>query len=314
MIPNSVPVTAVRYAGLELCLREFRMAMFTRWYLRRVSEAFFVLNSDGILAILCYYEPGICLEGVRMMKVIFHEAFYSVYAADPAASAGRMEAVMDAMEPEAEIISAVPAPEEDILAVHTRSHIDGVKAQGVYETAALAAGGALMAGEIGLSEPCFAAIRPPGHHASADSAWGFCYFNNMAVAISHLKRTGKIRTAYVLDIDLHFGDGTVNILGGDRDVTVYNVSAPTREAYLREVKQEMEACRSDIIGISAGFDNHEEDWGGTLKTEDYREIGLMVRRCAARSGGGCFALLEGGYNHQVLGRNAAALLEGLSGD
>jgi acetoin utilization deacetylase AcuC-like enzyme len=190
--------------------------------------------------------------------------------------------------------------------------LDWVKAQGVYEIAALAAGGALMAAEIGLAEPSFAAIRPPGHHASSDSAWGFCYFNNMAIAVEHLKRQGMIDTAYVLDIDLHFGDGTVNILGSKKEVMVYNVSEGNRETYLQEVRQEMERCEANVIGISAGFDNHEDDWGGTLKTADYEAIGRLVRTAATRCKGGCFALLEGGYNHRVLGQNAMALIEGLS--
>jgi len=246
------------------------------------------------------------------MKVVFHEKFYDVYAGDPAAAAGRMEAIIDVIGPVAELIEPVGAREDDIASVHTLSHIERVKRQGVYEIACLAAGGAIMAADMGLSEPCFGLIRPPGHHASSDSAWGFCYFNNMAIAIESLKRRGKIETAYVLDIDLHFGDGTVNILGNKRYVTVYNVNAPDREEYLAEVRREMEQCEADIIGISAGFDNHEKDWGGTLKTEDYKEIGRLVREAATRVGGGCFAILEGGYNHQVLGLNVLALLEGLS--
>jgi acetoin utilization deacetylase AcuC-like enzyme len=136
----------------------------------------------------------------------------------------------------------------------------------------------------------------------------------MAVALEHLKRTGKIRSAYVLDIDLHFGDGTVEILGGKEYVTVHNCMAGSRNAYIEEVADEMSRCRADIIGISAGFDNHELDWGRTLTTDDYREIGRLVRAAARRSGGGCFAVLEGGYNHQVLGHNVLALTEGLSGE
>jgi acetoin utilization deacetylase AcuC-like enzyme len=135
----------------------------------------------------------------------------------------------------------------------------------------------------------------------------------MAIALEHLKRNKKIESAYVLDIDLHFGDGTVNILKPRNYVTVHNVAAGRRDEYLAEVRDEMENCRADVIGISAGFDNHEDDWGGTLHTEDYREIGRMVLDASKRNGGGCFALLEGGYNHQVLGHNVMALIEGLSG-
>jgi acetoin utilization deacetylase AcuC-like enzyme len=195
--------------------------------------------------------------------------------------------------------------------VHTQEHLAWVKGGGLFDIAALAAGGAIKAAEIGLSEPCFGLIRPPGHHASAQSAWGFCYFNNMAVALSALKGRDLIKTAYVLDIDLHYGDGTENILGPEDWVTVYNSEARERDAYCREVAQEMSGCRADIIGISAGFDMHQEDWGGRLKTEDYYEIGSLVRAACRRNQGGCFAVLEGGYNHQVLGHNVKALIEGM---
>lgn len=246
------------------------------------------------------------------MKVIFHEDFYQVYTSDPAAAAGRMEAVMDVVGSRVEIVAAKSASEADIAAVHTRSHISHVKSQGLYSIAALAAGGAIQAATLGLKEPAFALIRPPGHHASSGASWGFCYFNNMAIALERLKRSGRIQTAYVLDIDLHFGDGTVNILKGKDDVTVHNCAAVSREAYMDEVADEMARCQAEIIGISAGFDNHEEDWGGTLTTEDYREIGRFVRAAAQRCGGGCFGILEGGYNHQVLGHNVLALIKGLS--
>jgi acetoin utilization deacetylase AcuC-like enzyme len=248
----------------------------------------------------------------RGMKIVFHEAFYVVYASDPAADRGRMESIMGVIEPSVEVVQAVAATADQIRAVHTDSHLKSVKGQGVYYAAALAAGGAIQAATIGLEEPCMGVIRPPGHHASADSAWGFCYFNNMAVALQFLKDQGKIKTAYVLDIDLHFGDGTANIFSEEEWVRVHNVEAGDRESYLHEVAGEMARCEADLIGISAGFDNHEEDWGSTLKTEDYTEIGALVRAAAQKQGGGCFALLEGGYNHDILGYNVMALIEGLS--
>ncbi len=247
------------------------------------------------------------------MKVVFHEDFYQVYTYDPAAAAGRMEAVIETIKPHVEIETARPAAEEDIHAIHTADHVCTVKENGLYSIAALAAGGAIQAADIGLTEPCFGLIRPPGHHASSGSAWGFCFFNNMAIALDKLKREKKIQTAYILDIDLHFGDGTVNILGSEDYVKVHNVSTDQRDAYLKEISAEMKQCHADIIGISAGFDNHQADWGGLLKTEDYRQIGQMVREAAINSKGGCFAILEGGYNHNVLGLNVMALIEGLSG-
>ncbi|MDY7038176.1 MAG: histone deacetylase family protein [Thermodesulfobacteriota bacterium] len=247
------------------------------------------------------------------MKVVFHEDFYHVYSSDPAAAAGRMQAIVDVIGPQVDFVAAVPASELDIARVHTESQIEWVKQAGVYNVAALAAGGAIQAATLSLEEPCFGLIRPPGHHASAGSTWGFCYFNNMAIALEHLKQNKKIESAFVLDIDLHFGDGTANILGSREYVTIYNVAANHREAYLEEVRVEMENCEADMIGISAGFDNHKEDWGGTLSTEDYWEIGVKVRDATRRHGGGCFAILEGGYNHQVLGQNVMALIEGMSG-
>ncbi|MCD6570951.1 MAG: histone deacetylase family protein [Deltaproteobacteria bacterium] len=246
------------------------------------------------------------------MKVIFHDDFYQVYTYDPAADAGRMEAIVEVIKPSVEFITAEPASEVDIASVHTKAHIEDVRRQGLHPIAALAAGGAIQAATIGLTEPCFGLIRPPGHHASSNSSWGFCYFNNMAIALEHLKQTRKIQSAYVLDIDLHYGDGTVNILENKGYVTIHNVSASNRDAYMEEVSEELEHCQADIIGISAGFDNHEQDWGGVLKTEDYQEIGRKVRSAAGRCGGGCFAILEGGYNHDVLGHNVMALIEGLS--
>jgi acetoin utilization deacetylase AcuC-like enzyme len=248
------------------------------------------------------------------MKVVFHEDFYKVYTFDPAASAGRLESVVSVIEPRVEFIAARPATEKEILNVHGMTHIDSVRQRGLYDIAATAAGGAIQAATIGLKEPSFALIRPPGHHASADSSWGFCYFNNIAVALETLKCSAKIETAYVLDIDLHYGDGTVNILGSKEYVTVYNVQAFERRAYLDEIEAQMDECRVDLIGISAGFDNHRDDWGRVLLTEDFFEIGKLVKAAASRNAGGCFAVLEGGYNHQVLGNNVMALIEGLSSD
>ena len=247
------------------------------------------------------------------MKVVYHEDFNQAYSSDPAAAHGRIEAVVKVIRDRVTFVEATPAREEDITHVHTKSHTERVVREGVYDIAALAAGGAIQAARIGLEEPCFALIRPPGHHASAGSSWGFCYFNNMAIALEKLKREGRIKSAFILDFDLHFGDGTVNILGGQGYVSIYNPSASDRHAYLEGVRERLFSERVDIIGVSAGFDNHIEDWGGLLTTADYREMGGLVRQASEKSSGGCFAILEGGYNHQVLGQNVLAFLEGLGG-
>jgi acetoin utilization deacetylase AcuC-like enzyme len=245
------------------------------------------------------------------MKVIFHEDFYQVYTSDPAAAAGRMEAIMAVIKAEVEFVKAAPAKEAQIALAHTQAHIDTVRQSGLFDIAALAAGAAIQSAEIGLAAPSFALIRPPGHHASSASSWGFCYFNNMAVALQALKQNGQIASAYVLDIDLHYGDGTVNFLGSKDFVRVHNVESRDRHSYLAEIKTEMEHVQADLIGISAGFDDHQDDWGGLLATEDYYAIGKLVKTASIRCGGGCFGILEGGYNHQVLGQNVLSLINGL---
>ena len=127
------------------------------------------------------------------MKVVYSEEYKQVYSYDPASNPGRIESIEFALAGKVDYVEPQPASEEDIAAVHTSRHIAEVRREGVHEIAALAAGGAIKAAEIGLSEPCFAVIRPPGHHASADTAWGFCYFNNMAIALTKLKKADKIK-------------------------------------------------------------------------------------------------------------------------
>jgi acetoin utilization deacetylase AcuC-like enzyme len=246
------------------------------------------------------------------MKVVFHDDFYQHYTSDPAAAPGRLEPIVEAITPLAEFITPRPATPQELAAVHSEAHIGQVQAEGLYDISALAAGAAIETARIGLHEPAFGLLRPPGHHASADSAWGFCYFNNMAVAMTTLFKEGKIRQALVLDIDLHYGDGNVNILGPHDWVTIDNPGARTREQYIREVATLLSDIHVDLIGISAGFDHHVQDWGGLLETEDYQSIGALVCQAARACNAGCFAILEGGYNHDVLGQNVAALMEGMA--
>lgn len=247
------------------------------------------------------------------MKVIYHEDYNDVYSNDPASALGRIQAVEKALRGKVTFVEPVAASREDILNVHTPDHVKSVEREGVYDIAALAAGGAIKAAQMGLTEPCFALIRPPGHHASSGSAWGFCYFNNMSVALEKLKREGKIRKVFILDFDLHYGDGNVNILENKGYVTILNPTGSNRNEYLKQVQNDLSKTDADMIAVSAGFDNHEDDWGGLLKTEDYKYMGGLVRDAARRNNGGCFGILEGGYNHNVLGKNVLAFVEGLAG-
>lgn len=245
------------------------------------------------------------------MIVYFDQEFYSEYTSEPAADKGRMEAIVEEISSIAKFEPCFHATEDDILAAHSMEHIHYVSELGLYDIAALAAGGAIQAAETGMKQPSFGLIRPPGHHASSTSCWGFCYFNNMAISLYYLKAKQLINTAFVLDFDLHYGDGNVNILGDEKWVEILNPESAKRTSYLEEVKTALDNSRADVIAVSAGFDNHIKDWGNVLLTDDFTTMGRWVRKTSMRNGGGCYGILEGGYNHQVLGSNVFAFLEGM---
>lgn len=249
------------------------------------------------------------------MKVIFHERFYEVYTADPAAAEGRMEAIVEALGNEFEFVAPDPASEEDLALVQTPDQIANIKRSGqVFEIGVLSAGGALKAAELAWEgEPAFGLIRPPGHHASPDSCWGFCYFNNIAIAVKKLMKRGQVQKALILDFDLHFGDGTENSFRGIPQVAYFHPEGSDGQEFIEEVKKSFERVKGfDIVAVSAGFDRHVQDWGGLLTTEDYGTIGSLVKRYSQKAcKGRRFAVLEGGYNHSVLGQNVRAFLKGM---
>ena len=247
-------------------------------------------------------------------QIIFHEKYYSNYAFDPAAEDGRMEAIIKEL-PDFTIISPTPATDEDILLIHTENHLSRVKADRgqVYNIALLAVGGVILAAEYACKlEPLFAVIRPPGHHASPEGYWGFCYFNNIAIAVKKTIKTTEIKNALVLDFDLHFGDGTHNTFRDSPEVKYYHVEGRTRPQFVQNIRNFLQGLDDiDLIGVSAGFDRHEDDWGGLLSTEDYKSIGNIIREFSEdKNPCGRFGVLEGGYNHRVLGKNVRAFLTG----
>jgi acetoin utilization deacetylase AcuC-like enzyme len=254
------------------------------------------------------------------MKIVFHEKYYnSEYAWDPAASVGRLEGIIDIMKnnPDYDFIKPNPVTEVDILRAHTHRHVQTIKRDELlYELASLAAGGAILAAEEGYNgNPTFAVIRPPGHHASADSCWGFCYFNNISISLLKLYSNKKIKSAFVLDFDLHTGDGNINILSNRDDdfrVKILNPYSSGRTGYIKEVKAYMQDLDDiDIFVASAGFDQGIEDWGHLLHPKDYTELGQLMKTYSVElCKGRRYALLEGGYNHSVLPINVHSFCQG----
>jgi len=250
------------------------------------------------------------------MNIIFHNAFYEEYDNDPAAAPGRMEPIIRELtkHPHYKFITPQPALAEDILRAHSAAHVEYIgRMPAVYNMAVLAAGGAIETAKLAFAgEPSFACIRPPGHHASADSCWGFCFFNNMAVSLLKLKAEGKISSAFILDFDLHRGDGNINILGGVKNFKILNPCSGTEKEYIREIESALNNVGSfDIMAASAGFDEYEKDWGGKLSTCAYQEIGGLMKKFSERHcSGRRYALLEGGYCYEDLGYNVHAFCQG----
>jgi acetoin utilization deacetylase AcuC-like enzyme len=247
------------------------------------------------------------------MKIIYHPAYLEIYSTDPASKTGRIEAILKELQGTYVFLEPRPAAEQDLKRVHGAHHISSIKEDTeLYAVACLAAGGAIMAAETALAgEPAFGLIRPPGHHASSEHCWGFCFFNNIAVALAKLRAEKKIAKALIIDFDLHFGDGTNNIFTGT-PVIYFQPDTDHREVFMQRLARKLdEESGYDILAVSAGFDRHVDDWGGELTTEDYRAIGMMTREAAERvCRGRRFAVLEGGYNHSVLGKNVRAFIEG----
>ncbi len=248
------------------------------------------------------------------MKIVFHKRYYnSDYSFDPAAAKGRLEGIMEIIssKPEDyEIITPKPATEEDILRAHTENHYHDIERDPLlFELALLSAGGAILAAEQAYEgHPCFAVIRPPGHHASANSCWGFCYFNNISISLLKLYSQKKIKTTFVLDFDLHTGDGNINILNkrdDDFGVKILNPGSSSRENYLDVVRGYMDNLKDiDIFAASAGFDQGIDDWGNLLTPEDYWTLGSFMKEYSEKlCDGRRYALFEGGYNHSVVGNN-----------
>ncbi len=256
------------------------------------------------------------------MKIVFHEKYYtSNYSMDPAAASGRLDSIMTIIKTkkdEYEIINPNPATEVDIVRAHSERHYNAIKNDSLlFEMSSLAAGGAILAAEESYDgNPTFAVIRPPGHHASADSCWGFCFFNNISVSLLRLYSEKKIKSAFVLDFDLHTGDGNLNILTNRNDNFRVKILNPRDESsssnYIAEVETYMQNLEDiDIFVASAGFDQGINDWGRLLHADDYKRLGSLMKEYSEKlCKGRRYALFEGGYYHPDLGPHVHSFCQG----
>lgn len=254
------------------------------------------------------------------MRVVFDEAFhnsdYSEDKYDNAADPGRLVGVMAALRGEAGYLLDVPsaATRADLLRGHSEAHVAAIEQKPrLYAMASLAVGASILAAERAMQgEPAFACVRPPGHHASRSSAWGHCSFSNIALALLHLRDTGRIRSAFVVDFDQHTGDGTLDVLRSWPEAIVFNGYGDNAAEYLRHLDERLKnAPQVDVLAVSAGFDAYIHDLGRKLQTEDYFTIGRMLQGYAIRLGHQRrFAVLEGGYYIPDLGKNVLAFCRG----
>jgi acetoin utilization deacetylase AcuC-like enzyme len=173
-------------------------------------------------------------------------------------------------------------------------------------------------------EPVFSLMRPPGHHATATQAMGFCYLNQIAIAAIHARRHLGANKVAVWDFDAHHGNGTEAILHGrpgffyasvhqhpgypgtgtedlgpftrNWPVTPHTPRARHMEA-LRASLDAVTAFQPDLVLVSAGFDAYARDpiTAMTLEREDFATLGRWLRA----TGRPAAALLEGGYHEDL---------------
>ena len=233
--------------------------------------------------------------------------------------------------------------EQDILRVHTPQLLTAVKDgtfsdadtpyfPQIFELAQLAAGSAILAAQQAMrGQPAFSLMRPPGHHAGRDRVMGFCYFNNIAIAVAKMlaDESQAVRRVAILDFDCHHGNGTEDIFQGDervlfaslhqspcypgtglisRDNCLNYALAPQTKppeflAALTDALEKLAAFKPELLAVSAGFDAYKGDpiTQMGLEIDTYHDIGAHIASFCqatkkARTPLPCFMVLEGGYS------------------
>jgi len=235
-----------------------------------------------------------------------------------------------------EVLEAEPADERLAGSVHSESHIRGVINSGYYEIALLSAGAVIQGAVEAASDNAactFSFVGAAGHHASHDGFWGFCYLNDVAMAVAYLRSELHMNRFAIVDIDPHFGDGTRDILGPDGDILHINfhsgyamgredgpenldIALPHQAddfRFLTGVEEALEKVKGfphELLFIIFGHDSHRDDYGAfELSDGVYEVFARKVKEFFPRRV--CY-VLSGGANPRVARKAIGDVVEVLA--